>query len=197
LKDTATAYGWISIALHWITAIVIVYLLYLGSSIGGLEGEARILAVRRHTSVAIASYALLLGRIVWRFAYGHPGPAEGQQGLAFTLGKYTHLAIVAAVGVMLITGPLMQFSYGRDLAVFDWFVIPSPLEARMDLASFLHRIHRTTALLIFLGVLLHIGGVYKHTAFNQDGTLAKIIIPGRKSAATAEGAAPARNEGET
>lgn len=201
MKDTATAYGWVSILLHWLTAVLIVYLLYLGSSIGSFEGDARTLAVRRHTSVAVASYIVLVGRIVWRFACGHPGPTDGQRGWAFTLGKFTHYAIVAAVGVMLVTGPLMQFSYGRDIAVFDLFVIPTPFEAHPGAAAALHRIHRSTALLIFFGVLLHLGGVYKHTAFHQDGTLAKIIVPGRKSLAGAQDAVPAqdapvRNKGE-
>jgi cytochrome b561 len=181
LKDTATSYGWISILLHWITAIVILYLLYLGSTIGSLEGTDRQLAVDRHTSVAIASYLLLLWRIIWRFVYHHPGPTPEQRGWAFTMGKWTHYAIVVAVLLMLISGPLMQFSYGRDIVVFDWFVIPTPIDSSFGLAGFLHKVHTASAIFIFIGVLLHIGGVYKHTAFNQDGTLAKIIIPGRQS----------------
>ena len=36
LKDTATGYGWISILLHWVTAVLILYLLYLGTTIGSL-----------------------------------------------------------------------------------------------------------------------------------------------------------------
>jgi cytochrome b561 len=189
LNDSATGYGWVSIALHWVTALLILYLLYLGSTIGSLEGEERMVAVKRHTSVAIASFALLLGRIVWRFACGHPGPTPEQRGWAFALGKFTHYAILLALAVMLVTGPLMQFSYGRAIEVFDWFAIPSPFAADFGRAAMLHSIHKWSAILIFLGVILHIGGVYKHTAFNQDGTLAKIIIPGRQSGKIADDAA--------
>jgi cytochrome b561 len=46
-----------------------------------------------------------------------------------------------------------------------------------------HQIHAYAALTLFLGFLLHIGGVYKHTAFNQDGTLVKMIVADRKSTA--------------
>jgi cytochrome b561 len=196
LKDTSNGYGLISILLHWITAIVILYLLYLGSTIGSQEAEARRVAVDRHTSVAIVSYLLLIARVIWRFVYRHPGPTEEQRGWAFTMGKWTHYAITAAIVVMLVTGPLMQFSYGSDLQVFDWFVIPTPMEASFGLASFLHSVHSTTALFIFLGILLHIGGVYKHTAFNQDGTLAKIIIPGRQSPGMSGKVSPIDKQGE-
>jgi cytochrome b561 len=181
LNDTATGYGWISIVLHWVTAVLILYLLYLGSTIGSLEGSERELAVRRHTSFAIVSYLILLGRVLWRFYWRHPGPTSEQQGWAFTLGKYTHYGMLIALTCMLITGPLMQLSYGRSIEVFDWFAIPSPSEGAFGLASLLHRVHAGAALFLFLAIVLHIGGDYKHTAFNQDGTLAKIICPGRHS----------------
>lgn len=192
MKDTATGYGWISIILHWVTAILIIYLLYLGSTIGSLEGEERMLAVNRHVSVAFLSYLLLLARVIWRFACGHPGPTDEQRGWAFQLGKYTHYAMLVAIAVQLVSGPLMQLSYGRAIEVFDWFTIPALMEPAFGLASLLHRVHASSSFVIFFGLLLHIGGVYKHTAFNQDGTLAKIIIPGRQSKRV--GASPARNQ---
>lgn len=191
LKDTATGYGWISIALHWITAVVIVYLLFIGSSIEGLVGQARTDMVARHTSVAIAAYVLLAGRVVWRFYYGHPKPTPEQRGWAFTLGKWTHMSMLVALVIQIVTGPILQWSYGRAIIVYDWFTIPSPMEASFGLATFLHTVHATSALFIFLTLLLHIGGVYKHTAFNQDGTLAKMLIADRQSKprGAAEGAA--------
>lgn len=197
LNDTATGYGWISILLHWVTAVLILYLLYLGSTIGSLEPELRREAILRHTSVAIASYFLLAARVVWRIVYAHPGPTPEQRGWAHTLGKWTHYAMLVAIAAMLISGPLMQFSYGRDIEVFDWFVIPTPMEASFGLAAFLHRAHTYSAVFILCAVVLHVGGVYKHTAFNQDGTLAKIIVPGRQSADAAESPGRPDPEGES
>lgn len=182
LKDTGTGYGWISIALHWITAIVIIYMLYLGNTIGGMEPEDREAAILRHTSIAIASYVVLVLRIVWRLYYGHPKPTAEQKGWAFTLGKWTHMTMVYALALMLVSGPLMRWAYGEPIGVFDWFEIPSPIPASFPLAGLLHTVHAYSALVIFIGFVLHIGGVYKHTAFNQDGTLAKMIIADRKSA---------------
>jgi cytochrome b561 len=181
LKDTATGYGWISIALHWVTAVWIVVLLFLGNSIEALIGDSRTQAIVQHTSVAVSGYALLALRIVWRFYCGHPAPTQKQRGVAFTLGKWTHLIILVALAVMLVTGPLMVWSGGDKIVVFDWFVVPGPLPTSFALRDALHHIHATSALVIFVGILLHLGGVYKHTAFNQDGTLAKILIADRQS----------------
>lgn len=155
------------------------------------------MAVRRHTSVAIVSYLLLLGRVLWRFLVGHPDPTAEQKGWAFTLGKYTHYAMLVALALMLVSGPLMQLSYGRSIDVFGWFSIPSPTEGAFALAGLLHRIHAAAALFLFLSILLHIGGVYKHTAFNQDGTLAKIIFPGRQSSLEVGSPVPNDDKGES
>jgi cytochrome b561 len=105
--------------------------------------------------------------------------------------------MLVALAVQILTGPLMQWSYGRDIEVFDWFVIPSPMEAAFGFASMLHSLHAASALFLFFAILLHIGGVYKHTAFNQDGTLAKMIVPGRQSAASSAAPSRAKNEGES
>ena len=59
----------------------------------------------------------------------------------------------------------------------------------------LHRLHATSALIILLLTVLHIAGVYKHAAFNQDGTFGKMLIPAKKAeeapAATHRPARPA------
>jgi cytochrome b561 len=187
LKDTATGYGWVSIALHWITAVMIVVLLFLGNSISAQEPANRGQAVDLHTSIALASYGLLGARIVWRFVYGHPGPLLRQRGLFFLIGKLVHYITLIALILMLITGPLTAWFAGDSIAVFDWATIPSPFDANFAARDLAHRIHRLAAITIFIGILLHLGGVYKHTAFNQDGTLVKIILPGKHSESAGRG----------
>jgi cytochrome b561 len=188
LKDTKTGYGWMSIALHWITAIVIVVLLFIGNSIATLAGDARAEALRLHTSIAIVAYVVLWGRIVWRLVYGHPGPLSGQRGVFFFLGKLTHYAILIALALMLVSGPLMAWAGYGSIGVFDWVDIPSPFAGSAEFRDLMHAIHRRSAIVIFIGTLLHLGGVYKHTAFNHDGTLAKIIFPAKPARARDSGA---------
>ena len=46
--------------------------------------------------------------------------------------------------------------------------------------------------MIVIGVVLHLGGVYKHAAFDQDGTFGKMLVaasPGDEASANERAAA--------
>lgn len=175
-KDTNTGYGWLSIALHWFTAIVVLVMLFVGDTLSTLSGQEREDALLLHTSIAITAYVFLWARIVLRFKSGHPGPLPKQRGPFFWIGKYTHYLLLIAIAVMLITGPLMVWFSGASIGVWDWFEIPSPFEQNFAVRDQLHRVHAASAIAILLMTLLHIAGVYKHAAFNQDGTFGKMLI---------------------
>lgn len=179
LSDTPSGYGWVSISLHWLTAAAIILLLFAGSSIASEDPIERAAALDFHTSVGISCYVLLWGRIVWRLAVGHPGPNERQKGLFFEMGKWTHYILLIALAGMLVSGPAMAWSSGTDIAVFDWFAIPASSSPMFAVRDTLHVIHRSCAIAIFIGIVLHLAGVYKHTAFNHDGTFVRIVVPGK------------------
>ena len=124
-RDTRTGYGWISIALHWLTAIVILTLWFIGSSIQADLATGSTSTLRLHTSIAITAYLLLWARVIWRFKFGHPDAMPEQRGLFYQVGKYTHLLILAAVAGMLCSGPLMVWSRGEPIYVFSMINAPS------------------------------------------------------------------------
>lgn len=181
LSDTATGYGWISIALHWTAAAGIVTLWFVGTSIPTADGGRHDDMLRLHTTIALSLYALNWGRIIWRFVKGHPGPLPKQSRLFFGIGKAVHFAILGALAVMLVTGPLMAWAGGFDLHLFD-LVIPSPMAPNPMLFEAMHAVHRATATAIILAVVLHVAGALKHAAFDRDGTLDKILVPPRPAA---------------
>ncbi len=179
LRDPKNGYSWLSIALHWITAIVILTLWFIGSSINADRENGSLATLHLHTSIAISAYVLLWGRIIWRFWLKHPGPIPSQAGVFYQIGKYTHYVIIAAVAAMLLSGPTMVWSRGDEIHVWDWFTIPGPFSASMATFTIAHAIHVWCSRVVIIGTLLHIGGVYKHAAFNQDGTFSKMLIATR------------------
>jgi cytochrome b561 len=174
-RDTRSGYGWISIALHWFTAIVVLTMWTLGTmSQTHVQADSASYA-HLHMSIGVSAYLLLWGRILWRFAVGHPAPHSGQSALLFPVAKAFHYLFLIAIGVMLISGPLMVWLGGDAVDVFA-FAIPSPLAPWSGLHDLLRRVHGVTASIIILGVLLHILAALKHIVINRDGTFDKIMI---------------------
>lgn len=176
LRDTRNGYGWISIALHWLTAAIVLTMWTIGTIAQAAAREDASWFVHWHMSIGVSAYALLWGRIIWRFAVGHPEPHPGQSAFLFPVAKYFHFLLLAAIGLMLASGPLMVWSAGEAIEVFA-LALPSPLAAWPDLQHSLRRIHGVTASFVLLGVILHILAALKHVVVNRDGTFDKIMIP--------------------
>lgn len=178
LADPDSGYGWLSIALHWVGAIVVIALWVIGSSIPNAGTKYRE-TLQLHTSIAALAYALLWFRVIWRFRSGHPAPNEAQRGWAFAVGKIAHFALLVTIIVMLLTGPLTVWLNGEAIHVFK-LAIPSPFSVHLDAANLAHRIHVIGANTIILVTTLHIGGALKHAAFSKDGTLDRILVAGKR-----------------
>src|SRR5689334_22541682 len=110
LRDTPNGYGWISIGLHWITALGIFALLFAGSSIGG---EISSTALRLHTTIALCLYAVFWWRIVWRIRLGHPEFNGSGRRISHRLASFVHYTLMGAMAVMLVSGPLMTWVGNR------------------------------------------------------------------------------------
>jgi cytochrome b561 len=174
-RDTRSGYGWVSIALHWVTAILVLTMWTLGTmSQTDVQADSAWYA-HLHMSIGVSAYLLLWGRILWRFAVGHPAPHPGQSAILFPVAKAFHYLFLIAIGVMLLSGPLMVWSGGDEVEVFA-FAIPSPFAPWPGLHDLLRRIHGVTASIIILGAILHILAALKHIVFNRDGTFDKIMI---------------------
>ena len=182
MRDTRAGYGWVSIALHWLGALVVLTLWFIGSSIGS-AGAQSTQRLNLHTSIALCAYALVWARVIWRFRVGHPQPLPAQRGIGFAIGRLVHLSLLVVIAAMLVTGPLTAWLRGDAIQVFG-LVVASPFGAHVDAADFMHRCHVWGANAILIGTLLHIGGTLKHVAFDKDGTLERMLVAGPRGTAT-------------
>jgi cytochrome b561 len=179
LFDSDSVYGWISILLHWLTAIVIIVLWFIGKGIMSAEPESVDAQRQLHVSIAAGAWLAIMIRIIWRFRSGHPH-IRGQTLLIHRVAKVAHYAMLIVLLLMLISGPLIVWTGGHSIAVFDWFTISGPIgesESARELAWF---IHSNSAWMLLVLVLLHIGGALKHLMFHADDTIARMIWPGKK-----------------
>lgn len=161
--DQPDSFGWISIALHWLTAVVIITLWFLGKSIEFQSADQ--LADRRslHVTLGLIAWLLLAVRIFWRLRHSHPR-ARGQSTRIHQLARFTHYWMLTLLGVMLMSGPLLAWT----------------LSYQPGIAGVIHRVHALSANLLALLIVIHIAGALKHLMFNDDETVARIFVPRRQ-----------------
>lgn len=175
LKDADQRYGWISIALHWFSAIAIIYLYLTGEELEELaRGPERTDVQLMHVSIGMIALLPVLYRLYWRWASDTPEPL-GDNRILSLLATWVPVLMLLAVFVLMVTGVLIPWSVGNPLDVFDWFQIPSPLPSSRPFHQLLEEIHEFAAHAIVPLFLLHVLGALKHVVIDRDNTLTRML----------------------
>ena len=182
LINTKAAYGWIAIALHWISAIGVPLLYFLGEQMEhALTRPDKIAARNLHVSVAVLLFSFLAARIIWSATQTAPAPLEQKRALQI-LGKAVQGLFLVMVALLLISGPLTVWSTAKPLQVFELFYIPSPFPTRLQ---WLHEagetVHKFASNAFWPLIILHVGGALKHLIIDRDRTVQRMLWVSKSS----------------
>lgn len=164
LFDKANSFGWISIALHWATAVIVILLWFIGLSISYQSGDAADARRLWHVGLGLTMWVVLVGRIGWRLYCGHP-KALGQSATTHRAAQVAHYGMLALLAVLLVSGPVMAWA-------MLWAEPP-----QISIVNLAFWIHSSAAITLSILVLLHFLAALKHLMFDDDETLARIFVP--------------------
>jgi cytochrome b561 len=179
IKDAPTGYGWLSIALHWLNAVAVVMLWFIGNKMTGpniAETQAAEL-VRVHTSVAVTVYALIWLRIGWRFSSGHPQGLPDQGRVPFLIARSVHYTLLITIAVMLISGPLQVWFAGEAIGFYNLGAIPNPFAANAALQKLLETTHRWGGNVLFVVAITHMMAAARQLVFGRGETARRMTAP--------------------
>lgn len=179
LADSHSVYGWVSILLHWLTAIVIIALWILGKSILNAGPEEMDSRRALHVSIATSAWLVVLFRIIWRFRSGHP-KVRGLAVRTHSIAKTAHYLMLLLLILMLLSGPVMVWAGGHSVSMFGIVSIPGPFGASQALRDLAWTVHSQAAVALLLLVIVHIGGALKHLMFHSDDTIVRMLWPVRQ-----------------
>ncbi len=172
LKDTNKSYGEISLLNHWLVATLVAVLLTLGFVYGALpKSEARESVINWHASLGLLAIPFIVWRIIWRVKSGFPGDQEKSK-LEISIKKTTHILLLMAIGLQIITGPMYLWTEVEPLPFFGLFEIPSPFSEKIEwLHETVEALHKYVAnpLLIIL-LSLHFLAALKNIFWNKRKT---------------------------
>lgn len=170
LRNTSIEYGSLAKALHWLIAIGLFALIYLGLEQAGMErGDEKDRIRFIHSSIATITLILMTIRIVWRFMNEVPAHPEGMAALQRMVSSVVHWGLYVTVFVQLIAGAMIAGTGGKALPVFGLFSIPLPVTENHDAHEWWEEVHefmwKPVALLLILHVL---GALYNHFIAKND-----------------------------
>ena len=170
LRNTQYEYGSLAKWLHWLVAIGIFALLYLGLEQSDMESGPDKNAIRAlHGSIALLVFTLMTVRIVWRFMNEVPVHPEGTPGWQRAAATLVHWGIYISVYVQLVAGALIVGTGGRPLPFFGLFSIPLPIAENHDNHEFWEGIHEFTWKIIAALLVVHLlAALYNHFVAKND-----------------------------
>lgn len=170
LRNTATEWGWLARALHWLIAIGIFWLIWLGLSQADMpRGDERLAIRATHASWALLVFTLMTIRLVWRLLNPTPAHPDGMPGWQRTTATLVHWAIYVAVFLQLAAGAMTTATGDRPLPFFGLFSIPLPVAASDEAHEFWEEIHEFTWKPLAALIVLHfLAALYNHFVRKND-----------------------------
>jgi cytochrome b561 len=170
IKSSNTRYGSVAIAIHWLTALLILALFVTGlMAEGQTDPAAQLALVRFHVPLGIAVLLLTVLRIVWWWAIDRrPELPAGQPDWQKFVAKGTHVALYLIVLLLAASGIATLVLSGAMPAIIAGTALP-------DFDTVLPRaVHGLASKLLLVVLALHIGAALYHQFIRRDHLLARM-----------------------
>jgi cytochrome b561 len=182
LKDSSNGFGLISILIHWISGVLIIFLFGLGVYMVDLTyyDDWYHKGPELHVSLGLVVLLIMLLRIVWRIINPTPVDLPMKPAQQIT-SKLVKLALYLFIFVVIATGYLITTAEGQAASMFNLIKFPVITQlgsANVDLAG---EIHKYLAWGIIALVVLHALGALFHHFVMRDRTLVRILKPVKKT----------------
>ena len=166
LKSTPDHYGAMPAAIHWLTALAILFLLVSGQI---MEGPNLGAILPMHMALGLSVGALTLFHIVWFVVFDrHPQPVPGTSRMQHLLARLVHIGLYAAIVVMVASGMGMVALSGAAPQIFGGGVLP---DFRL-LPPF--GVHGLVSKVLLVLALFHIAAALWHQFFVKDGLIGRM-----------------------
>lgn len=174
-KNTRSGWGWVSIAVHWASALAIFGLFALGWWMTGLGyyDHWYHLAPWWHKSIGIVVLLVSVFRVVWRLV--QPTPAAHGKPLEQWAAHVGHGLIYALMFVVMISGYLISTAEGEGISVFGWFTVPALVSGLPDQAVLAGDVHWYAAWALVILALGHGLAAFKHHWMDRQDTLTRML----------------------
>ena len=170
MNDLSKKYSKAIIAIHWISAILILSLFPLGKYMEGLTESEKMGLIKVHAILGVLVFILTLLRIF--FFFKHERPSDLKTGSKFNdkLAVWIHnLFYFLLIGICLSgIASMILGGYGDALSANSFELIKS----REEIVPL--KPHEVMSVFMMIFLALHVVGVIKHFILKKENTLKRI-----------------------
>lgn len=174
-RNTPQRYGWISINLHWLAAIVIIGMFSLGlwmTELGYYHPWYH-KAPELHKAIGVLLFIVIGLRLLWRVFNPAPMPVAGVRRWEARLSGLVHWLLYILLFATMSAGYLFATAAGDGISVFGWFSVPA-LFAPLDETT-VGTIHEWLAWSVIIVASLHALAAIKHHFIDKNAVLKRML----------------------
>lgn len=179
LTNSQVHFGLVSITLHWVMAVMLIGLYFLGDYMVGLDyyDDWYHSAPGWHKSTGMIVVALLLFRLFWKLIQLRPKPLSNYKKWEVKLASVVHYSFYLLMFIMTTSGYFISTAENAAIDVFGWFNVPAITELSKTQAELTADIHELSTTIFIVLVVLHSIAALKHQFIDKDNTLLRMLKP--------------------
>lgn len=175
LLNTEKNYGFVSRCFHWVTAIVVICLIFVGLYMHDVTNYL----VRKQLYIAHKSFGFLvlliiLPRFIWRLINPVPKLESVIPSYQKFISKLVHWLFYLFLFIMPLSGLTMTFFSGRKLNLFGVYVLDIGISKNVGIARLGHDVHGVLGYTLAFMVGLHIMAALYHHFILRDNVLVRM-----------------------
>lgn len=179
MANTERQYGSLTIALHWLMAVLIGALVLLGIYMVRLADVGfdakKITLILIHKEIGVLALALATFRLAWRQLNPLPRLAETVPEWQQVAAVFVHLCFYALMLAEPVTGWLMSSASSIPVDVLGLFTLPDLVPHDDDLFGRLRDLHDWLGWTMAAFISLHVAAALRHHFILRDETLRKML----------------------
>lgn len=174
-NNSATEFGPLFKALHWLMAAIILTLIVVGIYMADLPretAEQKAYAFQfydLHKSFGVIILGLIFLRLVWVRLSPAPELPSAFSPKERKVVKALQSLLYLLMIVVPLSGYLMSNAGGYPIHVFGLFEMPALIGKSKDIGGFAHELHEIAGWAILATVALHMAGALKHRLKDKGG----------------------------
>src|SRR3990167_216533 len=174
MTNTENRYGIVTIFLHWLMSILIIWLLVLGLYMLTLPiSHEKLKLYGWHKEYCLLVLALVIFRLIWRLT--NITPRLSLPLLEKLAARSVHWAFYIFMFAMPITGWLITSAAGLPASFFGLFVLPNLIAPNEELRILFQDIHQWLGYALIATIVLHTSAALKHHFINKDDILWRML----------------------